>query len=119
MATPPKDTTDLTATSRADIAENALKVNLTHLLISASPDKGPELTLGATVLHFKPKAPVTAMAVLIGEDNRVLGLQGYISLCMIEEDRDDFFRLQDDLDLPGLNEIINKLSEAYSALPTE
>lgn len=117
MATPPKEAQGDPA--EESLAEVALKRNLSHLLISNSTKKSPELTLGELVLHFKPKAPVTALAVLISEDNRVKGLQGYINLCLIPEDREDFVTLQDNIDLDGLNEIINALSEAYSALPTE
>jgi hypothetical protein len=116
MATPPKEAT---VPVEESLAEVALKRNLSHLLISNSTKKAPEFTLGDTKFHFKPKAPVTALALLISEDNRVKGLQGYINLCLIPEDREDFAVIQDDLDLDGLNEIINALSEVYSTLPTE
>lgn len=97
-----------------------LKKNLAHLLISAQAESGPEIDFGERgVLVFKPKVPVTAMEALIGEENRVKALQSYIRLSLQEESREAFDALLDDLDLAGLNAIVEAVTEATTPFPSQ
>jgi hypothetical protein len=96
-----------------------MKRNLSHLRISAIKSDGPEIDFGdGAVLKFKPKIPTTAMAALVGEDDRIAGLRGYIRLSLTPESRSVFEDLLDDLPLDSLNAIVEFLAEASTPFPT-
>lgn len=96
-----------------------LKRNLSHFLISTSAVAGPEIVFGETTLKFKSKAPAKAMAILLGENDRVNALKGYINECLVPESKKDFEELLSDVPLDALNAIVEILSEAYTSFPTE
>lgn len=91
------------------------KRNLSHIL--GTGVKGPEITVGDTVLTFKAKAPVTALADLIGNENRVNGMKAYIRQTLVPGQEEAFESLLELIDIEGLSEILNVLSEGYSSFP--
>lgn len=101
----------------ADPGVDQLNRNLSHILI---PKKiGPKITIGSTVLKFKKKAPVSALAILVGTQNQVDSMSGYIKGCLVAGQEGAFDSLMDDIDLAGLGEIMGALSEAYTSFPEE
>lgn len=92
------------------------KRNLDHILIDPET-KGPEITVGSTVLTFKPKAPVRALARLVGETNRVEGMTEYINKTLVPGQEAAFDALLDEIDIDGLAEILNALGEGYTSFP--
>lgn len=109
MATTPKD-------KEHEATHEQFKRNLDHILID-SDVAGPEITLGATVLRFRSKAPVKALAKLIGGENRIDGMEGYIKDCLVKGQEEAFETLLDDIDIDGLAAIINALGEGYTSFP--
>lgn len=90
--------------------------NLDHILIDN--DKiGPEVTVGNTVLRFKAKPPVKALSALIGATNRVEGMITYIGKTLVPGQEEALDTLLDDIDIEGLAEILNALSEGYTSFP--
>ena len=104
---------DKTAESEVILAQ--FKRNLNHILIGTVA--GPEITIGDTVLTFKAKAPVTALAKLVGTDNRVEGMIEYIKLTLVPGQEEVFGALLDQIDIEGLAEILNVLGEGYTSFP--
>jgi hypothetical protein len=96
--------------------------DLSHILIQHTPKgavpKGPKITLGGYELQFMEKAPVAALAELIGNENRVEGMKNYIRLTL-EDGADDLDELFKVIDMDGLGEIINVLGEAYTSFPAK
>jgi hypothetical protein len=124
MADKSDEVLDLTAIDEQGPQESraltSLKKNLSHLLISAIKETGPEIDFGdGQVLVFKPKVPTTAMVELIGNDNRIEGLRSYIRLSLMPSSRDLFEELLDDLPLDALNSIVEVISEASTPFPTK
>lgn len=93
------------------------KRNLDHILIGSAG--GPEITIGDTVLTFRKKAPVTALAILVGEENRVEGMKGYIRKALLKGQEEAFEELLDDVDIDGLGEILAALGEGYTSFPAQ
>lgn len=120
---------DLSATAaesaQATRAQDTLKKNLAHLLISAQEEQGLELDFGPDadgnerVLYFKPKVPTTAMEALLNEQNRIEALKSYISLTLLPDSRALFAELMDDLPLEALNAIVEAITEATTPFPTK
>lgn len=98
-----------------EVVLEQFKRNLSHIL--GTGNKGPEITIGDTVLQFKAKAPVTALASLINEGNRVDGMKEYIIQTLVPGQEEAFTALLDLIDIEGLSEILNVLSEGYSSFP--
>lgn len=107
----PKDKTN----ENAAVLEQ-FKRNLGHILID-STKVGPEITVGDTVLTFKAKAPVNALAKLIGATNRVDGMIDYLNRTLVPGQEEDFESLLDHIDIEGLSEILNALGEGYTSFP--
>jgi hypothetical protein len=94
-----------------------LKKNLSHFLISK--DKvGPEIEFGDVTLKFRSAVPASAMVLLLGEDNRIDGLRGYIRETLVPESREDFEGLLESIPLEALNAIVEFLAEAATPFPT-
>jgi len=91
------------------------KRNLDHLGISAGI--GPEITVGDIVLTFKTQAPVSALAKLVGTDNRIDGMIQYIKLTLVPGQDEEFEKLLGIIDIEGLAEILNVLGEGYTSFP--
>jgi len=79
--------------------------------------KGPELTIGDIVLQFKKKAPVKALAALVGTTNQVEGMLTYIRLCLKKDQEEKIEALLEEIDIEGLGAILNALGEAYTSFP--
>lgn len=124
MANRANEVLDLSAqdTTQQTQALKALERNFSHMLISsheAAGETGPQITFGETVLVFRPAVPSTAVAELLGNDDKVQGLRNYIRLTLKPESRDDFEALQDDLPLDALNKIVEVISEAAVPLDSK
>ena len=102
-------------TTEGEVALGQFKRNLTHILIGSG--KGPELTIGETVLSFKAKAPVKALAALVSNDNKVDGMKQYILLALKKGQEEAFEAVLDDIDIEGLGEILEALGEGYTSFP--
>lgn len=116
------DIKDLTAedpATEAGKALDSLKKNLSHFLISGMEEQGLEIQFDEVVLKFKPRIPATATVELIGNENRLLGLQNYIKLALLPESREDFEGLLDDIPLEGLNAIVEAVAESVVPFPTK
>lgn len=103
------------------VKENAavqeqFKRNLSHILINTDA-KGPEITIGPDVFTFRIKAPVSALAALIGDDNRVEGMKQYLLGALTPGQEDAFKELLNKIDIDGLGEILNVLGEGYTSFP--
>lgn len=94
------------------------KRNLDHILIDSSV-AGPEITVGGTVLRFRAKAPVRALAKLIGGENRIEGMEGYIRETLVKGQDEAFETLMNDIDIDGLAAIIEALGEGYTSFPEQ
>jgi hypothetical protein len=92
------------------------KRNLDHIQINTK-ELGPELTIGKTVLKFKTKPPVSALGALVGNENRVQGMEQYIEKCLLAGQEDAFTAILDEIDIEGLSEILNALGEGYTSFP--
>lgn len=92
--------------------------NLDHILIKTDV-LGPELTIGSTKLQFKASAPVSALASLIGDENRVEGMRKYLLGALVAGQEEAFTLLLDSIDIDGLGEILNVLGEAYTSFPAK
>lgn len=100
----------------SEVVLNQFKRTLSHILIDAAAP-GPEVTVGNVVLQFKQKAPVKALAALIGNENRVEGMIQYVRLTLVPGQEGDFEALLNDIDMEGLSEILNAVGEGYSSFP--
>lgn len=109
-------TTDATKEKESAVALEQFKRNLDHIKIDKT-EVGPEITIGDTVLRFKPKAPVSALSSLIGSENRVEGMSTYILKTLEPGQEDAFVALLDEIDIEGLGEILNALGEGYTSFP--
>jgi hypothetical protein len=103
-------------TKENEVALEQFRKNLDHILIDGKK-VGPEITIGDTVLKFKAKAPVKALAALIGADNRVQGMETYIRKTLVPGQEEAFDALLEDIDIEGLAEILNALGEGYTSFP--
>lgn len=98
------------------VVQEQFQRNLSHILINTD-EKGPEITIGLDVFTFKPKAPVTALAALIGDDNRIEGMRKYLLGALIPGQEEKFEGLLSKIDIDGLGEILNVLGEGYTSFP--
>lgn len=105
-----------TKEQESDVVHEQFRRNLSSILIDKTI-VGPEITVGETVLRFRSKAPVKALAKLIGSENRIDGMAGYIRETLVKGQEEAFDLLMDDIDLDGLAEIINALGEGYTSFP--
>jgi hypothetical protein len=108
------ETKDKTQENEVTLAQ--FKRNLSHVLISKD-EVGPELTLGDTVLTFKAKSPVDSLVDLVGMENRVAGMTSYIRKALKPGQDEAFSDILGNIDMEGLVEIVNALSEAYTSFP--
>lgn len=106
--------TDKTVESEAIHVQ--FKRNLDHILIDAK-EVGPELTVGKTVLTFRAKVPVKALARLIGTEDRIGGMEAYIRTSLTAGQDEKLDEIMDNVDIDGLAEIVNALGEAYTSFP--
>lgn len=102
--------------AEADVTLAQFKRNLDHILINTD-EVGPEITIGLDVFTFKPKAPVSALAALIGEENRVDGMRKYLLGSLLPGQDEKFEELLNKIDIDGLGEILNVLGEGYTSFP--
>lgn len=98
------------------VVQEQFRRNLSHILINTDT-VGPEITIGFDVFRFKTKAPVSALALLIGDDNRVEGMKKYLLGALEPGQEEAFTALLDKIDIDGLGEILNVLGEAYTSFP--
>lgn len=103
-------------TKENEVALEQFRKNLDHILIDGKK-VGPEITIGGTVLKFKAKAPVKALAALISADNRVHGMETYIRKTLVSGQDEAFDALLEEIDIEGLAEILNALGEGYTSFP--
>lgn len=101
-----------------EVVLEQFKRNLSHIQIDHEKT-GPELTIGDTVLQFKAKPPVSALGTLIGDENRVNGMIGYIRKTLVPGQDEKFDALLDEIDIEGLSEILNALGEGYTSFPDQ
>lgn len=92
------------------------KRNLDHILINTD-QLGPEITIGLDVFTFKAKAPVSALAALIGNENHVEGMRKYLLGALTPGQDEKFEELLKKIDIDGLGEILNALGEGYTSFP--
>lgn len=102
--------------TESEVVLEQFKRNLSHIQIDTKK-VGPEITIGEHVFKFKTKPPVTALGVLVGDENRVDGMTGYIKRCLVDGQAEEFDALLDEIDIEGLSEILNVLGEAYTSFP--
>lgn len=100
-----------------EVISDQFKRNLDHIRIGDA--KGPELTIGDITLQFRRKAPVKALAALIGNDNRVDGMTEYIKRVLVKGQDEEFDALLEDIDIDGLGEILSALGEGYTSFPAQ
>ena len=106
-----------TSPKEAEAIQEQFKRNLSHILIDTKV-KGPEIDFGGgQVLRFKSKAPVQALAKLVGSDNRVTGMEDYIRGVLMPGQDDVFSAILEVIDIDGLAEILGVLGEAYTSFP--
>lgn len=105
--------------SESKVVQEQFRRNLDHILIGSGNKTGPELTIGDTVLRFRAKAPVKALAALISDDNRVQGMITYILGVLEPGQEEAFMALLDSIDIEGLGEILEKLAEGYTSFPDQ
>lgn len=98
-----------------EVSVAQFKRTMNHLLITE--EGGPELTIGDRTIKFKKKAPVAALQSLLGEENNVAGMIGYIKNCLAKDQEGAIEFLVNDIDLEGLSEVLNWLNEAYTSFP--
>lgn len=106
---------DTEKSKESEVVLEQFKRNLSSILIGK--EAGPEITIGEHVFKFRAKPPVTALGILVGEENRVEGMTGYITRCLVPGQDDEFRALLEDIDIEGLSEILNVLGEAYTSFP--
>lgn len=94
------------------------KRNLDHIRINPV-EAGPELTLGDITLTFKKKAPLKALVALVDSPNQILGMTEYIRLTLVKGQEEALETLLEEIDVEGLGEILNVLSEAYTSFPDQ
>lgn len=104
------------ANEESDVAVAQFKRTLDHILINPVL-AGPELTIGETVLTFKKKAPVRALSALVGNSNQIEAMTEYVRLCLVKGQDEALEALLNEIDVEGLGEILNILSEAYTSFP--
>lgn len=107
-------TSDKTKETEATLGQ--FRKNLDHILLD-NKKEGPVITIGDTVLRFKAKASVVALAALVGTENRVQAMTDYIRKTLLPGQEEDFDSLLDYIDLDGLAEILNALGEGYTSFP--
>lgn len=100
----------------ATTTQEQFRKNLSHILIDNSV-VGPELTIGDSVLRFKSKVPVRALARLISNEDRVQGMIDYISGALVAGQDDALNAVIDNTDIDGLAAIVSDLGEAYTSFP--
>lgn len=101
-------------TKEQEVVLTQFKRNLDHILLDHSK-VGPEITVGDTVLRFKAKASVKALAALVGNDNRVEAMTDYIRQTLAPGQEEALDALLDNISLDGLAEILNALGEGYTS----
>jgi hypothetical protein len=106
----PKDKTKENETVLAQF-----KRTLDHILISAGA--GPEIKVGKTTLKFKKSAPVSALAALIGDENRINGMEQYLRKTLLPGQDEALTELLDAIDIAGLSEILDALGEGFTSFP--
>lgn len=94
-----------------------LKRNLSHILASAT-DEGPELTIGDTILKFKPRVTFGAYTRLQAglndeESDKFQVMVKYVKQ-LLASDPDEFEALLDEIDVSGVGEIVGAISEIYA-----
>lgn len=105
---------DADKTQESKIVQEQFRRTLDHIIIDASK-VGPEITIGETTLQFKSKAPVRALAVLVGNPNRVEGMIDYLKMCLVKGQEEEFDAVLDDVDVDGLGEILSAVGEGYTS----
>lgn len=103
-------------TKENEVTLEQFRRNLDHIRIDTSA-AGPEVAIGDTVLRFKVKASVRALADLVGNENRVAGMESYLRKTLLPGQEAAFDALLEEIDVVGLSEILNALSEAYTSFP--
>lgn len=91
------------------------KRTLDHLLIGDGA--GPEITVGDITLRFKKAAPVSALAALIADENRIAGMEAYLRKTLLPGQDDALTYLLDNVDIAGLSEILDALGEGFTSFP--
>lgn len=101
----------------AEAVASQFKRNLDHILIGS--EAGPEITVGKWTLTFKTKGSVKATAELVGGENRVEAMKGYVRNNLVDDPavRAAFDELLSHIGIEGLGEIIAVLGEAYTSFP--
>lgn len=91
------------------------KRTLDHVLIGNGA--GPEITVGDIVLRFKTSAPVSALAALIADENRISGMEKYLSKTLLPGQEGSLQQILDTVDIAGLSEILDALGEGFTSFP--
>lgn len=93
------------------------KRTLDHILIGDGA--GPEITVGDTVLRFKKAAPVSALAALLSDENRVAGMEKYLSKTLLPGQEEALQQVLDTVDINGLAQILDALGEGFTSFPAQ
>lgn len=105
-----------TPPTEESVATDQFRRNLDQIRIDPVA-AGPELTIGDIVLNFRKKAPVKALAALVGTTDQVQGMLAYIRMCLKPGQEELVETLLGEIDIEGLGEILNALGEAYTSFP--
>lgn len=104
-------------TPEAEVVQAQFKRTLERILIGN--DAGPEITVGDVVLRFKTSAPVSALAALLANENRVAGMETYLRKTLLPGQDDALNQILDTVDLPGLAKILDTLGEGFTSFPEQ
>lgn len=91
------------------------KRSLDHILIGEK--NGPVIDIGPYSLKFKEKGNVLAIAALLADDNKVDAMKNYIRGNLVDDPavHAAYEEVLGKIDVEGLGEILNVLSEAYTS----
>lgn len=99
-----------------DVTISQFKRNLDHIRINPV-EAGPELTIGDITLVFKRKAPMKALIALVDSQSQISGMTEYIRLTLVKGQEAALETLLEEIDVEGLGEVLNALTEAYTSFP--
>jgi hypothetical protein len=104
-------------TQENEVVQAQYKRTLENIIIGN--EAGPEITVGDITLRFKKSAPVSALAALLANENRVEGMTQYLSKTLVPGQEELFTQLLDVIDIAGLAAVLDALGEGYTSFPDQ
>lgn len=100
-----------------EVVQAQFRRTIEHIVIGT--DAGPEITVGDIVLRFKKSAPVSALAALLANENRVAGMETYIRKTLLPGQDEELNKLLDNIDIAGLAQVLDALGEGFTSFPDQ